>query len=410
MASSNSSTVKVPDHVPEELIWDHCLNDFTAELDDPYLAGARLHEGPGIIWATEASLGKPAWVLTQRDLIQEAFIDYEHFSNERDSSSGEVLGPIVRMIPVEVDPPEHQYYRRLLNPFFTPKRVNSLGPMVQETCDSLISNFEDQGSCEFISEFAVLFPNSIFLSLMGMPQDMLPQFLKWEKTLLRSGDQAKHEEAVGAAKAIFQYLYGFLAEQRDKPQSDFMKGLITGTINDRPLTDEEILGTCFLFYVAGLDTVYSTLGWIMRYLAHDQPLQDRLRNKPEDMPKAIEELTRAFAVAAPHRRVVKDFSFHGVPMRENDVVLLPTYLASRDPLAYENPHVIDIDRSARSVTFATGPHTCLGVHLAKREIRIVLEAFLSRFKNIRIPQGESYEYHTGGVLGVDRLPLEWDRI
>ena len=96
-------------------------------------------------------------------------------------------------------------------------------------------------------------------------------------------------------------------------------------------------------------------------------------------------------------------------MRTDDVVLLPTYLASRDPEAFENPHVIDIGRRAGYVTFATGPHTCLGIHLAKREVKIVLNALLSRFRNIRIPRGETYEYHVGGVLGVDRLPLEWDR-
>ena len=116
----------------------------------------------------------------------------------------------------------------------------------------------------------------------------------------------------------------------------------------------EILGTWFLFYVAGLDTVYSTLGWVMHHLANDQPLQDRLRSNPQDIPKAVDEFTRAYAVAAPHRRVTEDFDFHGVRLHKNDVVLLPTYLASRDPRAYENPHKIDIDRGARSITFATG--------------------------------------------------------
>jgi cytochrome P450 len=154
--------------------------------------------------------------------------------------------------------------------------------------------------------------------------------------------------------------------------------------------------------------VYSTLGWIMRHLAGDQALQQRLRDNPQDIPKAVEEFARAFGVAAPHRNVKEDFTFHGVFMKKDDVVLMPTYMASRDPRAYENPHVIEIDRKARHLTFATGPHACAGIHLAKRELRVVIEAFLSRFRNIRIPEGENYAYHTGGVLGVDRLPLEWD--
>ncbi len=397
---------KVPDHVPAELVWNHCLNEFNRELDDPYLAASRLHDGPGIIWAREASLGSPGWVLTRHALIEEAFLDYEHFSSTRGSATSAVLGPVVRLIPVEVDPPEHRAYRNLLNPYFMPGAVNNLELSVRQLCDSLIAKFESRGSCEFVGEFGQIFPNSIFLTLMGMPQAMLPQFLEWEELMLRAGDHAKH---LAAAAAVLQYLQRFVAEQRMNPQTDLAKGIVSGRIEGRPLTEDEMVGTCFLLYLGGLDTVYSSLGWIMRHLAGDQPLQARLRSNPEDIPRAVEEFARAFGVAAPHRRIAKDFSFHGVPMRKDDVVLLPTYMASRDPRVYENPHVIDIDRRARYVTFATGPHTCLGMHLAKREIRIVLGAFLSRFKRIRIPAGETYEYHVGGVLGVDRLPLEWDR-
>ena len=397
----------IPAHVPAELVWDHKLNDFTFEGDDPFIAAGRLHEGPGIIWSTEASLGQASWVFTRYDIIRDAFADYELFSSTRDSSTGEVLKDTVRMIPVEVDPPEHSHYRRLLNPFFGPKKINDYSDMVQGTCNRLIDAIKNPARCEFISEFADVFPNSIFLSLMGMPQEKLPQFLEWDRQLLRSGDQADFESAQQASKMIFGYLHSFLAEQRDNPeqQTPFVKGLLEGTIEGRPLTDQEILGTWFLFYVAGLDTVYATLGWVMRHLAKDTALQDHLRANPQDIPKAVDEFTRAYAVPAPHRRVAKDCEFYGVKLKENDVVLLPTYLAARDPYAYENPHTIDINRQARSVTFANGPHTCLGVHLAKREIRVVLETFLARFKSIRLPEGGAYQYHTGGVLGVDKLDL-----
>ncbi len=407
MKSTKTAGKSVPDHVPDELVWPHKLNEFASELDDPYIAAARLHEGPGIIWAQEASLGKPGWVLTRHDLIRDAYLDFEHFSSTRDANTGDVLGKdMVRMIPVEVDPPEHQHYRRILNPLFTPKHVNTYGDMVQNTCNRLIDAIPHPANCEFISEFAEIFPNSIFLSLLGMPQEQLPQFLEWERQLLRSGDQADYEKSSEAARLIFQYLHGFVTEQKENPQrTEFIDALLNGTVEGRPLNDLEILGYCMLFYVAGLDTVYSTLGWIMRHLANDQPLQDHLRSNPHDIPRAVEEFTRAFAVPAPHRRVAKDFEFHGVHMRKNDVVLLPLYLAARDPRVYENPHKIDINRGARNISFATGPHTCLGVHLAKRELRTVLEAFLSRFSAIRMQEGERYEYHTGGVLGVDRLPL-----
>lgn len=109
------------------------------------------------------------------------------------------------------------------------------------------------------------------------------------------------------------------------------------------------------------------------------------------------------------RTVASDFTFHGVPFRKGGVVSLSTHVASRDFRAFEDPHKIDIDRRARHLSFGTGQHSCIGIHLAKRELRVFLEAFLSRFRNIRIPEGETYEYHTAGVIGIDRLPLCWDR-
>ena len=100
--------------------------------------------------------------------------------------------------------------------------------------------------------------------------------------------------------------------------------------------------------------------------------------------------------------------FAGVPMKKGEHVLLPTYLAGRDPRAFGNPHVIDIDRKPRHVTFGSGPHVCLGIHLAKRELRIVIESFLARMNNIRRPADGAFEYHTSNTIGIDRLDLEWD--
>lgn len=93
------------------------------------------------------------------------------------------------------------------------------------------------------------------------------------------------------------------------------------------------------------------------------------------------------------------------------MISLPTYLAGRDPLAHPDPHSIDIDRRPRIMAYAVGPHICVGMHLARREFRIVLESFLSRFENIRIPPGETYRYHSGvAVVGIDYLPIEWKRV
>jgi len=397
-----------PDHVPPELYWDHDLIAFTAELDDPFVAASRLHDGPDMIWAREVGFGRSAWIPTRYALQEEVFSDFVRFSSEGIMGLNEMLGVDWPMIPIELDPPRHTLYRQVLNPVFSPRAVSGMAADIRATCDRLIAAFEPRGRCEFISEFSIKFPTHVFLSFMGLPQEMAPQFLEWDHTLWRSEDV---EVRTSCARAILHYLEGFVEEQRRNPTSHFMKGLFHGTVEGRALTTEEILGISYLVYTAGLDTVYSSLGWYMRHLASDQALQERLRANPDDIPKAANELLRAFCVVSGVRTATRDMDFHGVTLRRGDLVCLPTYVAARDPQAFDDPHVIDIDRQPRVLAFGTGHHTCVGAHLARREIRIVLESFLSRFSNIRISEGKAYRYHSGAaVVGVDYLPLTWDPV
>lgn len=406
MTAPNPSTQKKPDHVPDELFWDHNYEEFAHTGDDPYLAISRLHEGPGIVWCTGARFAEPGWLVTRHDYVQEVFVDWEHFSSDYQAMSQ--LGISWKLNPLEFDPPQHHAYRRILNPFFTPAKVMEMDAPVKDACNVLIAAFENRGGCEFISEFGEKFPSYVFLDLMGMPKEKLPDFLAWERDLLRAKDPMQR---VSAMMSVLKYLEEFVAQQKKNPTTDLLRAMVTAQYNnERPLNDGELLGMCYLFYIGGLDTVYSVSGWIMRYLASDQALQERLRSNPGDIPRAAEEFLRAFAVASPTRRARTDFEFHGVKIKAGDMVIPSTPAAGRDPRAYANPHKIDIDRNARHVSFASGPHICLGMHLARRELRTVIEAFLSRFKNIRMPAGERYEYHTGGVLGIDRLPLVWDRV
>jgi cytochrome P450 len=407
--ATTEAAAKYPDHVPPALFWDHNLVEYAHELDDPYLAGARLHDGPDIFWAGDVGYGKPAWVVTRHALQEEIFLDTARFSSAGIMAVDEMLGlPWLRMNPIEYDPPLHGVYRKILNPFFTPRAVNALDAEIRATCDALIAGFEDRGGCDYINDFAIKFPAYIFLAVMGMPRAMLPQFLEWDHTLWRSPDA---QVRIGCARAILDYIDSFVGEQRKAPSTDLMRGLFAAEVEGRPLSREEIISMCYLLYTAGLDTVYSSLGWHMRYLTSDLALQERLRATPQEIGRAVDELTRAFPVVADLRRVARDIDFHGIAMREGDMVSLPTYLAGRDPLAHPDPHRIDLARQPRIMAYAMGPHTCIGMHLARREFRIVLEAFVSRFRNIRIAEGEAYRYHSGvAVIGIDYLPIIWDRV
>ena len=398
--------IDVPAHVPGECVWNHDLSAFLHEGDDPHVAAGRLHDGPGVIWVPTAAHGRPAWVFTRHALIQEGFFDWEAFSSTRGSNAA-VMDSNWLLLPVEADRPDHPHYRQVLNPLFTPSAIGTRASAVQALCDELIDAFAERGHCELVSEFASILPNAIVIALLGLPRESLPHFLSLEEQVVHG---ATPEIAYAAGQKIIDLLKDHIAEQQARPEraTDVMQAILGGRMPDRAFTEAEILGFVYLMFVAGLDTVTSSLGWIMRHLALDQRLQARLRANPGDIPQAIEEFTRAFGVSAPSRTVSRDMEFHGVPMKAGEAVLLPTYLAGRDPRAWDRPHVIDIDRRPRHITFGTGPHVCLGVHLAKREMKVMLETFLRRLPVIRLADGGRYQFHTSNTIGVDCLDLQWD--
>lgn len=395
----------IPAHVHPDLVWQADFDAFTAEGNDPWAAISRLHDGPPIRWCTNVAHGRSGWLLTRHDLISEAMIDYESFTAERHGMIADLVGENVRLNPIEIDPPAHHGFRRLLNPHFTPKALRELEEAVRKSASELIDGFAGKGGCEFVSQFAIPYPSYVFLDLLDMPRAMLDQFIEWEDGIMRAPDMM---DRVQAARAVYAYLKAHREKQLENPSNPLLDSMVHGEVDGRQMSYLESMGMFYVLYVGGLDTVYSTLGWILRHLATHPELQDQLRADPELIGPAVEEFARAFSVVVTHRNLARDHVFHGVEMKAGDEIHLPLMLADRDPGTFDDPHTIDITRKARHIAFGTGTHNCLGVHLAKRELRIVIELFLERFRNIRIKDGESYRYHTGRTFGVEYLPLIWD--
>ena len=394
---------RVPD-VPLHLVWDGDIAAFPHEFDDPYVGVAEaLHAGPDIVWAARnAQFGRPGWLLTRHALLQEVYMDPERFPARFNRGASDMLGMEMPLLPFESDPPDHRHYRQMLQPWFQPSAITALDGTVRSVCTDLMNGFAEKGGCEFFSEFSSLFPSHIFIRMFGLPTELVPQFLEWEHGFL-GGETI--EERVAATHAIHDCLKSYCERKRQNPEDDLISAIVQGSVQGRPLTDVEIQGMCFLLYSGGLDTVTNSLGWHLRHLAMDQELQSRLRNDPSLIPAAVEELLRAYPVSNTNRTVAHDMEFHGVSMRKGDIVALPIMLAARDPLAYPDPHRVDIDRKARHLTFGTGIHNCLGIHLARREIRIVLAEFLSRFRSIRLAEDDRPQFDFSVTWGVKRLAL-----
>lgn len=394
-----------PAHIPDPLVREINIQNLPGAQDNPAEAICKLHEGPDIFWTPESTQKMPSWVVTRHELIREILQDPENFSSKHIAGFSLLLGEQWDLIPLEKDPPDHTRYRIAMNPLFAPTKVNEITDSVMEVAQKLVDDALEKGQCEFIDGFSRPFPVLVILSLIGLPLDELPRFLAWEDDLLR-GDTM--EARVVAAREIKDYLLEVVADRRDNPADDLVTFATTCEIEGKPLTEEEVLGIVYLLFVGGLDTVASMLGFIFRHLAENPGHQQQLRDDPSLIPQAIEEYLRAFAVVTTSRYVTRDIEFHGVQMKEGDRVVLPTALAGRDEREFSCPHTVDFERdSNRHISFSSGPHRCIGSHLARRELKIALEMWLEQVPMFRVKEGETPVAHSVGVYGVDYLPLVW---
>jgi cytochrome P450 len=187
--------------------------------------------------------------------------------------------------------------------------------------------------------------------------------------------------------------------------------LLGNTVDGRALTDDEVFGICFLLFLAGLDTVTSSLGFHFMHLARHPEQQAELRAHPERIPQAVEELLRAYSIVNMRRTVTRDITIGEATMKRGDFVIISTELGNLDPEQFNDPTRVDFNRADTNVphmAFAYGVHRCLGSHLARRELRIAIELWLKAVPPFRMAPGRPVRVRAAGVFGVEDLHLEWD--
>jgi cytochrome P450 len=399
-------TGNVPKHVPRELIADYDIWATPPEAD-PFLAMDRFREGPRVIYTPVHYAGNAgAWVLTRAEDIQKVMGDSALFASKAKSGFTALIGETWDLAPLEVDPPEHRQLRQILDPVFAPSRIEQLTPGLSRFCVTLIEGFLEKGEVEFVNGFARPYPVKIFLELMGLPMEDFDRFVEWGDELLRS---TTYEGRVKGGRAILHYLLGLIEKRRQAPgQNDVTSVVVNATINGEPLPPHRLIGMLYLLFIAGLDTTASSLGFFFKHLAENPENQRRLREKPELVPQAVEELLRTHSVVTTGRHVMRDTEVGGVEMKTGDWIVIGTMFGSRDPAEHAKPAQVDFDRQqTRHMAFATGIHRCLGSHLGRRELAIAITEWLKRVPEFRVKAGETPRMHGGIVFGVDYLPLTW---
>jgi cytochrome P450 len=353
------------------------------------------------------------WIVTRYDAVHDVLRKPEIFSsypnNLVDAGAGKFL-------PLELDPPEHTAFRAALQPLFSPTRMRELEVEIRRIVNELISEFAARGSAEYISEFAHELPTRVFLALMGWPLSDAPLFTEATEIALngRPGDtpEQANESRMQAAFQMFGYFGKVIAERRtggadlDDITSRVLRNKIEVDGRERPLTDEELARMFFLLLIAGLHTVQGSLAWAVLHLSQNPDQRKLLVEDPGLVPAAVEEVLRYEAAVSMGRRAVADTEIGGVAVREGDQLLVMLCSANRDATQFHEPDAMRIDRTPnRHLTFGSGPHRCLGSHLARIELRIALEELHRRIPDYALDPNEPPTVLPSQVRGVARMPI-----
>lgn len=348
-----------------------------------------------------------AIVLSRLADIEMALKRTDLFSSNMDAVD---LGNLRPMIPLQVDPPEHAKYRRILDPLFTPREMAKREPWVAELVNGMIDGFADRGDCDFHEEFAVPLPCTVFLKLLGLPLEDLDKFLEWKDGVIRpqgaDGYDGRHEASAPVAQQIYDYFERAIDDHIASPRDDVLSSMIAAQVEGKPLSREELLDICFLFLIAGLDTVTDSLDCFFVYLARHPDRRHQLVEQPDVLPHAIEELLRwETPVPGVARVAMQDVEVGGCPISKGERVSPLLGAANTDPAEFSDPDVVDFNRSPnRHRAFGGGPHRCLGSHLARMELRVALREFHRRIPDYEIKPGTQLVY-TAALRSVETLPL-----
>jgi cytochrome P450 len=349
------------------------------------------------------------WMFTDHSVILDGLQQPENWSSSVIVPTDP--NPPYKWIPVMLDPPEHTKWRHVLGSYFSPGRVAAMRDDQRRLAGELIDAVVPKGGCDFIVDIARVFPAVIFLNIMGMPVDKLDEFLGWEGMIFHSGEvgDAANEAQLAGMMKVMEYFSGLIAERRANPDpeaQDIVSKAVEWTIDGVPATDMDILNCLLLLFMAGLDTVASQLSYAMLHLASHSEDRARLAAEPDLIPHAVEELLRAYPIVQTARKATRDMDFHGCPVKTGDMASFPLAAAGRDNTAYPDARKVDFDRKVvRHLSFGGGPHRCLGSHLARQELVVLLEEWHRRIPEYKVA-GHPTE-HGGQVWGLDSLNLSW---
>lgn len=380
------------------------LTDPAFFAGDPYPRFARLRREAPVAWNDELGF----WAVTAHADVLAISKDPETFC----SSRGILLMDLGRELPeipgalLYVDPPEHQRYRRLVQPAFAPSRIRALEGFVRERARSLLDRIEPGTPIDVVAEIAVPYPLYVIADLLGVPAEDWPLFYRWSELLIDAAT-VQTDESMAAAVEMADYFMAVIAEKQQRPGDDLVSTLATVEVDGERLNEGELMMFCGQLLVAGNETTRNLVSGGLVALA-DHP--DQWRRLVEDralVPTAVEELLRwTTPVTSFMRTATRDTVVHGQPIAEGEPVLLLYASANRDEAEFgPDADRFDVGRDPNhQLAFGFGEHYCLGAALARLEGRVFLEELLDRVRTVE-RAGPVRRLESGVIGGVLEAPL-----
>ena len=398
------NTEVLPDHVPESLVRDFNIYGPPGIDNDFHEAWATLlqeDDSCPLVW-TQANEGH--WLPTRSAIIEEILTDYTRFS------SRSIILPKSHsadhgLLPTTIDPPEHHFYRKTLNQSMAPAAVNAMGDDIRGIVTSLIDEFVEKGQCNFTRDFADILPIRVFLSMMDLPEDDIPQTKYWTDQLIRPDGTITFADALQNLK---DYIAPYVDQRMGCDGSDMLSRMINTETNGRRLSRDEAIKLSIQVFIAGVDTVVNLLGFVFLFLARSEKHRLQISQGETSAAQAVEEILRRFPIVTIAREVTEDMEFHGVQLKAGDMVAAPTPLAGMDNTFTSNAVDVEFGRKqGKSLTFGRGAHTCPGKNLARVELRIAIEEWLKRIPDFHVDESSQVSFSSGIVGVVNELQSRW---
>ena len=309
--------------------------------------------------------------------------------------------------PITADPPEHQPFRRLILPFFSPRAVEAQIPYTQDLCNSLIDGFAGKGRADAAADYAQQITPRVIAHVLGIDPARAGDFVTWVRGILELG-QTQPEMRIKYRGIIRDFFQEMVTERRRNPRGDAISTLIEAEVAGEKLDDYKVVGVCFLLLVAGIDTTWSSISASLLHFATHPEDQARLRAEPELLPMAVEEMLRFYSPVTMGRKVMEPVEVGGVAMQPGDKVLLNFPGANRDPAAFEKPDEVILDRKRnRHMAFGLGIHRCAGSNLARMEMQVALRTWFERIGPFELADPDGVTWAGGQVRGPRTVPVRF---